>query len=63
MKALLVAAIFVVLVLVGDLFADRRFLDLGLVLLAVALLCGNSALQHRTRKQIVTGARRRTPRS
>jgi hypothetical protein len=54
-KVLLVAALLVVVALAADLFIDGRWLDLGLLLVAVALLAGSYGAQHWARRHLVYG--------
>jgi hypothetical protein len=54
-KALVVAALLVVVALAADLFIDRRWLDLGLLLIAVALLASSYGAQHWARRHLVYG--------
>jgi hypothetical protein len=55
MKVLLVAAALVVVALAADLIIGRRWLDLGLLLVAVALLAGSYGAQHWARRQLAYG--------
>jgi hypothetical protein len=52
-KVLLGAALLVVLALAADLLIDRRWLDLGLLLVALALLVGSYGAQRWARRRLV----------
>jgi enoyl-CoA hydratase/carnithine racemase len=54
-KVLLVAALLVVVALAADLVIHQRWLDFGLLLVAVALLAGSYGAQRWARRHLVYG--------